>query len=109
MAQHLYRIAQEALSNAVRHAHARRIAMELRGSTGELALQVEDDGMGLLADRRSGGMGLRTMGYRAQILGGRLMITPAPGGGTRVACCVPRPVSLPSAPGQSGNESWIPA
>lgn len=109
MAQHLYRIAQEALSNAVRHAHAKRIAMELRGSTGELALQVEDDGMGLLAGRRSGGMGLRTMGYRAQILGGRLMITRAPGGGTRVACCVPRPVSLPSAPGRSGDKSWIPA
>ena len=109
MAQHLYRIAQEALSNAGRHAHANRIAVELRGNTGELALQVEDDGVGLPPDRRGDGMGLRTMEYRAQILGGQLTITPAPGGGTRVACCVPRPAPLPAAAGQSGDESWIPA
>ncbi len=93
MAQHLYRIAQEALSNAMRHAHARRIAVELRGTNGELALQVDDDGVGLPPDRRGDGMGLRTMEYRAQILGGRLTIAPAPGGGTRVACSVPRPAA----------------
>jgi len=109
MAQHLYRIAQEALSNAVRHARATRIAVELRGDTGQLALQVEDDGVGLPPHAGGGGMGLRTMAYRAQILGGRLTITPAPGGGTRIACCIPRPVPLPAAPGQSGDESWIPA
>ncbi len=109
MAQHLYRIAQEALSNAVRHAHANRIAVELRGNTGEVALQVEDDGVGLPPDGGGGGMGLRTMGHRAQILGGRLTVTPGPGGGTRVACCVPRPVALPAAPGQPGDEPWIPA
>jgi len=109
MAQHLYRIAQEALSNAVRHAHAKRIAVELRGNTGDVALQVEDDGVGFPPDRRGGGMGLRTMGYRAQILGGRLTVMPAPGGGTRVTCCVPRPAPLPAAPGHSGDEPWIPA
>ncbi len=109
VAQHLYRIAQEALSNAVRHAHASRIAVELRGHASDLALQVEDDGVGLPPDRRAGGMGLRTMGYRAQILGGQLTVTPAPGGGTRVACCVPRPSALSAAPGRSRDESWIPA
>jgi signal transduction histidine kinase len=109
MAQHLYRIAQEALSNAVRHAHATRIAMELRGNTGELALQVEDDGVGLPPDRRGDGMGLRTMDYRARILGGRLTVAPAPRGGTRVACSVPRPAPFPAAPGHSGDEPWIPA
>jgi len=109
MAQHLYRIAQEALSNAVRHAHANRIVVELRGHTGELALQVEDDGVGLPPGPLGDGMGLRTMEYRAQILGGQLTITPAPGGGTRVACSVPRQAPLSAAAGQSGHESWIPA
>ena len=109
MAQHLYRIAQEALSNAVRHAHANRIAVELRGHTGELALQVEDDGVGLPPGRRAGGMGLRTMGYRAQVLGGQLTVAPTPGGGTRVTCCVPRPAPPPAAARRSGGQSWIPA
>jgi len=107
--QHLYRIAQEALSNAARHAHASRIAVEVRGSTGEVTLIVEDDGVGLPPDRRPGGMGLRTMGYRAEILGGQLTVTAAPGGGTRVACCIPRPAPFPAAPGCSGDEPWIPA
>jgi len=108
MAQHLYRIAQEALSNAVRHAHANRIAVELRGSAGEMALQVEDDGVGLPPDGGGGGMGLRTMAYRAQVLGGQLTVAPAQGGGTRVACCLPRPAPLPAAPGRSGDEPWVP-
>ncbi len=109
MAQHLYRIAQEALSNAVRHAHANRIAVQLRGTTGEVALRVEDDGVGLAPDGGGGGMGLRTMAHRAQILGGQLTVAPAPGGGTRVACCLPRPAPLRAAPGRSGDEPWIPA
>ncbi len=108
MAQHLYRIAQEALSNAVRHAHANRIAVELRGSAAEMALKVEDDGVGLPPDGGGGGMGLRTMAYRAQVLGGQLTVAPAPGGGTRVACCLPRPAPSPAAPGRPGDEPWIP-
>ena len=109
MAQHLYRIAQEALSNAARHAHACRIAVELRGSAGELVLQVEDDGIGLPPDRRAGAMGLRTMEYRAQVLGGQLAITTVPRGGTCVSCRVPRPAPPPGARRQPGDESWIPA
>jgi signal transduction histidine kinase len=108
MAQHLYRIAQEALSNAVRHAHAKRIAVELRGSAGEVGLQVEDDGVGLPPDGGGGGMGLRTMAYRAQVLGGQLTVAPGPGGGTRVACCLPRPAPLAAARGRSGDEPWVP-
>ncbi len=103
VAQHLYRIAQEALSNAVRHAHAGRIAVELRGNDDELILQVEDDGAGLPGELPPGGMGLRTMGYRARILGGELTITPAPGGGTCVACRVPRPAAAPAGPHHSGE------
>ncbi len=88
-AQHLYRIAQEALSNAVRHASASRIAVDLRSSRGGLTLQVDDDGAGLPAERPGGGMGLRTMAYRARIMNGVLTVVPRPGGGTRVVCHVP--------------------
>lgn len=80
---------QEALRNAVRRANARRIGVELCTNDSEFILQVEDDGTGMPHDAR-GGMGLRTMAYRAQILDGELTIEPAPGGGTRVVCHVPQ-------------------
>ncbi len=108
MAQHLYRIAQEALSNAARHAHASRIGVELCGSDRELTLQVQDNGTGL-PDSPTGGMGLRTMSYRAQILEGELTVAPAPGGGIRVACRVPRPAGAPGAKHEEGEQRWIPA
>lgn len=90
MAQHLYRIGQEALSNAVHHAQASRIVMELRGCKDELVLRVEDDGVGMPAEPASGGMGLRTMAYRAQAMVGTLTVDPAPEGGTRVVCRISR-------------------
>jgi signal transduction histidine kinase len=96
-AQHLYRIAQEALSNAARHAKANRIAVELLVKDGELTLQIEDDGSGLPADIRDGGMGLRTMAYRSQMMKGELTVEPAPGGGTRITCCVPISASAQAA------------
>jgi signal transduction histidine kinase len=90
-AQHIYRIAQEALSNAVRHARASRIWVELHGNEDALVLRVEDNGVGLPgAPTASSGMGLRTMAFRAKVLEGGLSVEPAPGGGTRVACRVPR-------------------
>ena len=90
-AQHLFRIGQEALSNAVRHARAKRIAVELHANDGDVTLQVQDDGAGLPGDPRGEGMGLRTMAYRAQIMRGEFAVGPAPGGGTRVTCRVPLP------------------
>ncbi len=91
IAQHLYRIAQEALSNAVRHAQASRIAVELRGSEDGLVLRVEDNGVGSAGAVPSSGMGLRTMSYRARILEGEFKIEAGPGGGTLISCRVPRP------------------
>jgi signal transduction histidine kinase len=108
-AQHLYRIAQEALSNAVRHAHANRIAIELRGTDGELILQVDDDGVGLPTTLPGGGMGLWTMEYRARMLGGELTVAPAPGSGTRVTCRVPRSAGGLAAQNESAEERCIPA
>jgi signal transduction histidine kinase len=89
-AQHLFRITQEALNNAARHAHAGRIWVELRGGPGHLLLQVDDNGMGLPAQPPPGRMGLRTMASRAGILEGDLSVGSRPGGGVRVTCRVPR-------------------
>lgn len=89
-AQHLYRIAQEALNNAVRHSQASRIVVELSGEDGELLLQVQDDGAGFPAEIPNGGMGLRSMASRAQMVDGEFTVTRAAEGGTRLSCRVPR-------------------
>jgi signal transduction histidine kinase len=103
-AQHLYRIAQEALSNAVRHARAGRIAVELRGSEHTMTLRVEDNGVGVPESLPSGGMGLRTMAYRAQILEGDFTVEPAAGGGTCVTCRVPRPLTMRDSGGLQATD-----
>lgn len=90
-ALHLYRIAQEAVANAVKHARPRRIVVTLGGAPDSLLLQIEDDGCGMPAvPSKSGGMGMNIMAYRAGILGGTLAAEQAPGGGTRIVCRVPR-------------------
>jgi two-component system, LuxR family, sensor kinase FixL len=97
VAQHLYRIAGEAVSNAVRHARASRITVALRREEEELLLEIRDDGIGLPEPRPTGGLGLRTMAYRAQLLGGALSLEPLPAGGTRVSCLVARRLAVPTA------------
>jgi signal transduction histidine kinase len=108
-AQHLYRIGQEAVSNAVRHARASRIGVELSGTAGHLILQVEDNGVGLPADRDAGGLGLRTMASRARTVGGDLEVGSVPGGGTRVTCRVPRLISGYAPPEHAGDARWLPS
>lgn len=93
-ANHLYRIAQEATSNALRHAYANRIAVTLNGSEGSLLLEVEDDGDGLPDSSHARGMGLRTMSYRADLMEGSLIATTGANGGTRITCRVPRTITL---------------
>lgn len=87
---HLYRIAQEAVNNAGKHAAARRIALTLAQQDGHLRLTVEDDGKGLQPCDHSAGLGLRIMAFRAQRIGGTLTIEPAAQGGTRVVCLIPK-------------------
>jgi signal transduction histidine kinase len=89
---HLYRIAQEAISNAIRHGHARNIKLNLENNAGEIVLTITDDGGGLPADAWSrSGMGLHIMNYRAGMIGAHLRIQPLPARGTRVTCVLPEP------------------
>jgi signal transduction histidine kinase len=81
----LYRIAQEALNNAVRHAQANRVRIEVRVSKNEITLVVEDDGIGFDPQAQyPGHVGLHTMRERAERLGGTLHVDSAPAQGTRI-------------------------
>jgi signal transduction histidine kinase len=89
VAAHATRIAGEALTNAVRHAGAQRITVNLGGSRKLLRITVRDDGSGLPDELRPGSNGLRSMRERATTIGGTLEIEHADGGGTVVALKVP--------------------
>ena len=85
--QEVLRIAQEALQNAVRHAGAHHVALEVNAHNGHLALEIRDDGVGFQPadpELRSKHLGLTSMEERAQRLGGRLEIDSEPGTGTTV-------------------------
>jgi signal transduction histidine kinase len=89
-ALHLYRIAQEAVSNAVRHGRASEVGILMQVENGQLSLRIRDNGSGLAqAPDQSPGLGLRTMRYRAEIIGAALGITPGENGGTEVTCTLP--------------------
>lgn len=91
VANEVYRIAQEALLNAARHAGAKRITVRFTGNKKEVNLAVRDDGCGLPANvAAKPGMGLRLMKYRAGLIHGQLNIQPRRGGGTEVALSVAR-------------------
>ena len=90
VAMHLYRIAQQALSNALAHADATRVIFGLHREPAQLTMTVTDNGRGFTrAEPHPQGMGLRTMDYRARLIGARLEVTPAPAGGTQVRCLLP--------------------
>lgn len=89
---HVYRIAQEAVTNAVKHGRARRIDITLRCRRHKLTMVVRDDGVGMPKRLREGKeMGLRALKYRAAVIGGSLSLKPNPGGGTAVLCEVSDP------------------
>jgi signal transduction histidine kinase len=89
-ATHLYRIAQEAIHNAIKHGQAKRIIVQLSRTEAGTVLEILDDGVGLperLPAQR--GMGLRIMAHRATMIGGALTVRRGPAGGTVVTCAVP--------------------
>ena len=98
VATHLYRIAQEAVTNAVKHGLAQEIEIELSSNAHHTVLSVKDNGTGLPApDSKHDGMGLRIMTYRADMIGGSLDIqNDQTTGGTIVTCTIPAPHHKPS-------------
>jgi signal transduction histidine kinase len=88
--QALYRIAQEALHNTVKHAHASEVGLALRDDDAGLVLEISDDGVGFdPSDAFPGHFGLRSMQERIARLGGQVEVTSSPGHGTRIAAWAP--------------------
>ena len=97
---HLYRIAQEAVSNAVRHGKAKHIVIRYLKTMGHMVLAIQDDGCGLAAlQQESKGMGLLIMKHRAAMISANLSIGSVPEGGTVVTCTINKPYE-PSRPEQ---------
>lgn len=100
---HIYRIAQEAVANAIKHAQATQITISLRAEKGQLILKVCDDGIGIRdEDLKEDSMGLQIMQYRAGLAGGNLKIYSPTTGGTCLLCSVPAP-TYPSKRLQTNN------
>jgi len=87
---HLFRVAQESVTNAIKHGRAKRISLRLTRTPKQITLAIKNDGVGLVSWRqKKAGMGLRIMHYRAGIIGGTLTINKKSVIGTTVTCRVP--------------------
>jgi signal transduction histidine kinase len=86
----LFRVAQEALTNALRHAQATTITVSLSATLDQVALQVTDDGVGFAAAKTAGGLGLRSIDERVRLAGGQVTVASKPGAGTTLLVRVPR-------------------
>lgn len=92
---HLYRIAQEAVNNAVRHAQPAHIEIGLDSSDEKITLTIKDDGVGVSTlSRKRDGMGLQTMNYRARVIGASFDMRRDTKGGTVVTCALPRNLAV---------------
>jgi PAS domain S-box-containing protein len=90
-ATHLYRMSQEALTNAVKHGRARNVLIRLAAPDGRARLEITDDGVGFAEPSADTGTGLRIMRYRAELIGARLTLEPSDPHGTRVTCTLLNP------------------
>ena len=87
VANHLFRLTQEAFNNSVKHGRATEVVVGLRRHTHGEELFIRDNGIGLsVQGTKSEGLGLRIMNYRARKIGGRLSVEPTEDGGTLVRC-----------------------
>jgi signal transduction histidine kinase len=104
-----YRIASEALTNVVRHAGASTVVIEVAAESGQLRVEVTDDGVGIAADVVAG-VGLRSIRERVSELGGRCEVSCPPGGGTRVRAWLPLgdPTSPPTTPPTTSSAAASP-
>jgi PAS domain S-box-containing protein len=91
----LYRIVQESLNNILKHSQAGHVKLGLERDIHEVTLRIEDDGCGFQTGRAGKGLGLKNIGERVRMLGGRCQIVSQPGQGTRIAVTIPIPAELP--------------
>lgn len=103
-AMHLFRIAQEATTNAARHARAQDVSIRLSYDGERLSLEIEDDGCGIAARSAAAtGLGLRSMGYRARMIGGVLTVKRKGARGTLVRCELPLTDAVRPASSAAGS------
>jgi PAS domain S-box-containing protein len=97
-ATQLYRIAQEAVGNGIKHSHADHIEISLSTEGAKVILRIHDNGIGIPdhSPGRGTGLGMLTMAHRARMLGGQLTVGPDRFGGTLVECAVPLPDAVTS-------------
>ncbi|HSP45988.1 MAG TPA: PAS domain S-box protein, partial [Chthoniobacterales bacterium] len=88
-ALHLYRVAQEAVTNAVKHSGAKNLLISLDRDSTNVCVKVQDDGKGFGLRKRQKGLGLHMMRYRANALGGELRVERRPTGGMAITCVIP--------------------
>jgi two-component system CheB/CheR fusion protein len=91
IATELYRIAQEAVTNTVKHARAKTITIRVEGTSGLMRLVIADDGTGIPRNESGDGSGLRIMRYRATSIGASLAVERGAAGGTVVTCALREP------------------
>jgi PAS domain S-box-containing protein len=107
VATHLYRIAQEAVSNAIRHGKAARIWIYLGWKENKLTLRVRDNGSGFSQKRAfRQGIGIHSMRYRAKVIGASLNFDSKPSAGTTMTCVYPSPLRI-CRPGPSPHTGLV--
>jgi PAS domain S-box-containing protein len=105
-ATHVYRIVQEALTNVIRHSRATDVTISLETASGELHLRIDDNGRGFEQPPpdAASGLGLKIMRYRAQMLGGDLVLESGTNGGASVRCSCPLDGSAVTDPAKADRD-----
>jgi signal transduction histidine kinase len=101
----IYRVAQEAIGNALRHSGAGRVTVNLAGRQRTVVLEVSDDGVGFDPASPAAGLGLTSMRERARSVGGKLTITSGTGAGTKVRLSAPASASRAADRQPAGGET----
>jgi two-component system, NarL family, sensor histidine kinase UhpB len=101
VATHLYRIAQEAVTNAIKHGKAKSIEINFSATTDKIILMIKDNGTGFAQPTGAGkGMGLRIMQYRAGMIGATVLLQQQQSGGAIVLCFLPKTADTPASAGK---------
>jgi signal transduction histidine kinase len=101
----LYRVVQEALTNVVKHAHAKTVDVSIVEIDARVDVRVADDGVGLGEERGTGGFGLQGMQERIELTGGSLEVTGAAAGGTEIRASVPVTPDVTTQGGEQRREA----